>query len=290
MPPSKTETSIIIPSYNEENYIGKCLESLQKQTYKKYEIIVVDDGSTDKTPQIASSFKGVRVIKGTHQGPGVSRNLGVKNAKGEFLVFVDSDMTFPKEYLKNLLKPMLDDKNVKGTTHDYEVATNTKSPISQLWGIERVRRVQSVSRYIPGMVVFRAMRKSEFIRLGGFDPTYGYADDQTFWLKYRLQPYVAPNTTCFHRNPESLRETYKQSRWIGASLENFWTRLPGINLLVPPFLYLISPFAVPFMALRKSRSYRGTISYRSVFTYVRARYLGTVAGIARRVYHNLNSR
>ena len=62
--------SIIIPTYNEEKDISKCLESLENQAFKDFEIIVVDDGSTDKTREIVRKFKKVKLIKGKHKGPG----------------------------------------------------------------------------------------------------------------------------------------------------------------------------------------------------------------------------
>ncbi|MCW8966769.1 MAG: glycosyltransferase family 2 protein, partial [Candidatus Pacearchaeota archaeon] len=103
-----TKLSIVIPVYNEEKYIGKCLESLNKQTYKNFEIIIIDDGSTDKTVEIIKKFD-VHLIKGKHKGTAFSRNLGAKSAKGEILIFIDADMTFDKDYLKNLIKPILED-------------------------------------------------------------------------------------------------------------------------------------------------------------------------------------
>src|SRR3990167_7427329 len=139
------KVSVVIPTYNEEKDIISCIKSLFNQTYKKFEIIVVDDGSTDKTLDIIAQFKKVRVLKQNHLGSGVARNLGAKYAKGQILVFVDADMTFDKDYLKNLIKPILKDKigNVIGTTHDYEIATNTDNIYSSLYGRVRVGKEQA---------------------------------------------------------------------------------------------------------------------------------------------------
>ena len=91
------KVTVIIPTYNEEKVIEACLESLSKQTLKDAEIIVVDDGSTDETINILQKVRksrGVKIFKQKHKGPGAARNLGVRRAKGEVLVFVDADMTF----------------------------------------------------------------------------------------------------------------------------------------------------------------------------------------------------
>ena len=97
--------SIIIPVFNEQEVLSNCLASLKKQTYQPLEIIVVDDGSRDNTLQIAKKFK-VKTLAQNHKGPGPARNLGATQANGEILVFVDADMTFDKNFIKDLTKPI----------------------------------------------------------------------------------------------------------------------------------------------------------------------------------------
>ena len=132
------KVSIIIPVYNEERDIEDCINSLKKQTYKRVEIIIVDDGSTDKTLNILKKFKKITIIRGEHKGPGFSRNLGSKTAEGEILIFIDADMTFDKNYIKNLIEPFMNNPEIIGTTHDLEIATNTQKEVSKLWGEIRV--------------------------------------------------------------------------------------------------------------------------------------------------------
>ncbi len=87
--------SVIIPVYNRETYIDECIESVRKQTYEKWEIILVDDGSTDGTYKKAVSWSEydarIRVFKQENQGPGLARNRGMKEATGEYIAFLDSD-------------------------------------------------------------------------------------------------------------------------------------------------------------------------------------------------------
>lgn len=85
--------SIIIPAYNAEKYIKKCLDSLLKQTKKEIEIIVINDGSTDKTEEIVKSYndKRIKYFKNKNQGIGKTRNYGIRQATGDYIMFIDSD-------------------------------------------------------------------------------------------------------------------------------------------------------------------------------------------------------
>lgn len=82
--------SVIIPAYNADIYIEQCLSSLFCQTYKHLEIIVVDDGSTDRTSEIVKTFP-VKLIRQENQGVSVARNRGISEATGEYIHFVDAD-------------------------------------------------------------------------------------------------------------------------------------------------------------------------------------------------------
>src|SRR3989344_6018981 len=100
--------SVIIPVFNEEKTIGECLNSIKDQSYKHMEIIVVDDGSSDSTRNIVKGFSDIKLLTQSHKGPGQARSLGAANAKGEILVFVDADMTFDKDFIGDLVKPILE--------------------------------------------------------------------------------------------------------------------------------------------------------------------------------------
>ena len=106
--------SIIVPVYNVEQYLRKCVESLIKQDYSDYEIILVDDGSTDESPQICDEFVSIdnrridnrytiRVIHQANGGLSAARNAGLKVAKGEYICFVDSDDYWEENVLGGLM-------------------------------------------------------------------------------------------------------------------------------------------------------------------------------------------
>lgn len=93
--------SVIIPTLNEEKYISFLLESIKKQDFTDYEIIVADGGSKDKTVEIAKNY-GCKIIKGGL--PSKGRNEGAKVAKGELLFFIDADSTLPLVFFSKLIK------------------------------------------------------------------------------------------------------------------------------------------------------------------------------------------
>ncbi|MBR3139503.1 MAG: glycosyltransferase, partial [Methanobrevibacter sp.] len=92
--------SIIIPTYNEEEYLPVLLESIKEQDFDDYEVIVADANSTDRTREIAEEYGCIVVDGGL---PGVGRNNGAKVAKGEYLLFLDSDLQLTEDYLRDVL-------------------------------------------------------------------------------------------------------------------------------------------------------------------------------------------
>ena len=103
--------TIVLNVYNCEKYVKKCLDSLIKQTYKNLEILIINDGSTDKSLEICEKYQKkdnrIRIITHENCGLSLSRNAGIDNAKGEYIYFIDSDDYIEKdtiEYLYNLCK------------------------------------------------------------------------------------------------------------------------------------------------------------------------------------------
>jgi len=276
------KASIIIPSYNEQKDLGEAIRSLSEQSFKDFEVIVVDDGSTDQPPKIAKEL-GARVFRQSHKGPGAARNLGAKNAKGAVLVFVDSDMTFDKDYLKNLIGPIK--KGIMGTTHEQEIVKNTTNIWGRCWGKIRVNKEEAQN-----VKIFRAIKKDKFLEMGGFNPKYGYADDQTFWFEYRIKPIVAKNTICYHKNPDTLNGVYKQSRWIGASIENPIVSGRGVKHLSPIVMFLLFPIGILFFTIKRLIRNKDPSIIIQMLIFMFVRYFGTLAGITRKNYLGINSR
>lgn len=106
--------SIIIPIYNSELYLKRCLDSVINQTYSSLEIILVNDGSTDNSYGICLEYQKkdsrIKVIHQKNQGAGIARNLGLKHSTGNFVTFIDSDDYVEKDYIEYLCNLMINNK------------------------------------------------------------------------------------------------------------------------------------------------------------------------------------
>ncbi|OED30385.1 glycosyltransferase family 2 protein [Methanosphaera sp. WGK6] len=132
-----TKISIIIPVYNSSKYIRECLNSIKKQTFHDFEVICIDDKSTDNSLDIlkkyASNDKRFKIIQQEHKGPGAARNKGLLEAKGEYILFIDSDDWIDKNTL-NIL---------------YNQATQTKSDLVLFNSIEHYNNNKTRTRIYP---------------------------------------------------------------------------------------------------------------------------------------------
>ena len=106
--------SVIIPAYNIEDYIGRCLDSIISQTYKNLEIIVVDDGSRDHTGEILDNYakkdRRIKVIHKENGGVSSARNKGIEAAEGDYIGFIDGDDLIESEMYKTLVD-LLEEEN-----------------------------------------------------------------------------------------------------------------------------------------------------------------------------------
>lgn len=215
------KVSVIIPFYNEEKYLQNCLESLGKQSLKEFEAIVVDDGSSQESRirnqelRFKKKFKDFKLLRQKHQGPGVARNLGASEAKGEILVFVDADMVFDKDFLKKLVAPIIEEKT-KGTFSKEEYVANWKNSWARCWSFNKGVGQRLIPKSYPEEApVFRAILKSEFEKVRGFSRTGDYTDDWSLSRKLGYRAKAAKDAIYYHYNPDSLREIFIQARWIG---------------------------------------------------------------------------
>ena len=213
--------SIIIPAYNSEKTLSACLESLEDQSLSKedYEVIVVDDGSTDSTATIAKKFNN-KYIYQTNQGPASARNKGVKSAVGDIILFTDSDCVPDHNWIREMVKPFSNSEviGVKGTykTKQKELAAK----FAQAEFEDRYDLLQKSSTIDMIDTYSAAYRKDVFLNIGGFDQSFPVANNEDTDLSYRLAAsgyklVFNPNAFVYHNHPDTLTKYLKIKFWRG---------------------------------------------------------------------------
>ncbi len=202
--------SIIVPAFNEEKRIETCIKSLLNQSFlEPFEIIVVDDGSTDKTKEVVKKFSKVKYFYQKNKGPATARNLGALKAHGEIIIFTDADCEADKNMLKELLKPFKD-KKIIGVQGTYK--TKQKSLIANFIQLEIEDRynLMKKNKFIDFIGSYCcAYRKKEFMQVKGFDESYPIASGEDPDLSFKLAKKGAklifnPLAMVFHFHPTSL--------------------------------------------------------------------------------------
>jgi len=168
--PKNPPISIVIPALNEEGFLERALKSLLKQDFKQFELIVVDNGSTDRTAKIAAEF-GARVVFEPKKGAGYARQKGFLEAKGEIVATTDADTILPKNWVSRIVKEFKKRKKMVafgGLFLLYSGTPASKTVISRLaypaWILDRLF---SGGWSIPG--VNFSVRKKAFMEVGGFN-------------------------------------------------------------------------------------------------------------------------
>lgn len=212
--------SVIVCSYNGGRTLPRCLESLGKINYPNYEVILVDDGSTDNTPEIAAQFPKVNYIHQTNHGLSHARNTGAAAAKGDVFAYTDSDCMADPDWLYYLIGTLasgdyagVGGPNVSPPARNAIQACVAAAP----GGPSHVLLTDTVAEHIPGCNM--AFRRWAFENIGGFDPEYRKAGDDVDFC-WRLQQAggviaFSPTAIVWHHRRFTLREFMKQQEGYG---------------------------------------------------------------------------
>lgn len=213
--------SVIIPMYNARKTIRMTLEGLKQQTLKDFEIVVVDDGSTDGSAQVIQDFAtqnslSVKVVQQVNSGAGKARNAGVQNSSGDIVVFVDSDCIPPSNWLEAMTRPIKDD--MAGCTCGYKVK-NRESITARYVDYEIARRHRKLVGKTTNAVgsYSLSLLKEAFRKVGGFDTSYTSADAEDFDLAFRLNRagyniFFTGDTFVYHFHPAYLKKYFVVGR------------------------------------------------------------------------------
>lgn len=201
--------SVVIPAYNAESTVARCLESVGQQTFGDFEVIVVDDGSVDATAEMASAHPVCpRVILQQNRGPGAARNNGVLNARGRYIAFLDSDDTWFPWTLQTYLETIVATSAafIAGLPGGAAFRLERSPPSSP--------RIRLYDDYLSSAddelwigTCGTVIRRDNLVAIGGFATTRFNAEDSDLWMRLGDAPGFAMVTSppCFTyiRRPNS---------------------------------------------------------------------------------------
>jgi len=217
--------SVIIPAYNAEKLLPACLSALLNQSVDAsgYEIIVVDDGSSDNTSEIVKGFKSVRLLRQKNQGPAAARNEGVKHAKGNIILFTDSDCVPNGDWVEQMILPFKRNNDIAGVKGTYK--TKQRSLAARFVQIEYEDKYDLLRKteYIDFIDTYSAaFKKNVFVEFGGYDTSFPLACAEDVELSFRMSSkgykmVYNPRAIVFHTHPSSFgsyfTKKYKFAYW-----------------------------------------------------------------------------
>ena len=245
--------SVIVPAYNAEATLPALLNSLSNQSYKDYEIVVVDDFSRDRTPRITRDYQCKLIILSKNHGPAYCRNIGVKNASGEILVFTDSDCIADYHWLANIHR-CFSNSNIAAIMGRVILMPSTLlgNSISALGfpaggaiGFEKIWRVDQYGFTDSLSSCNCAIRKDIFDKIGGFDVSFPYPGGEDSLLAYSLRRLnhrikYYPSALVYHNARDSLAGFLKWQFHRGVSSFLFSTKISDKKRFVSLRLWSIS--------------------------------------------------
>ena len=191
--------SVIIPCYNSAKYIVETLDSVKNQTFNDFEIIIVNDGSTDNSEEIINKYihenKSINIVLVVQDNKGLSgaRNTGAKHAKGEYIVFIDSDDKIHPNYLKKSIFLLENDTKLQIIYSEAEFFDAKKGR----WKLPYFK-INSflIQNCIPA---FAVLRTKTFVNFNGFDENLKFTEDWELWIRI-----IKEFPDCVYRIPEIL--------------------------------------------------------------------------------------
>jgi len=217
--------SVIIPSFNAEKTISACLSALLDQTFSpsEYEIIVVDDGSTDGTSDAVMEFNDVKLVRQKNRGPAAARNTGVERAAGDLVLFTDSDCIPERNWIEQMVRPFENDPGLAGAKGAYKTRQREYAARFVQLEYEDKYDLLGKSKYIDFIDTYSAaFRRGVFLELGGYDTSFPVACAEDVDLSFRMHSrgyrmVFNPDAVVYHTHPASFaayfKKKYKFAYW-----------------------------------------------------------------------------
>lgn len=249
------EISVVVPAYNAERTINKTVEALLSQKIERsYEIIVIDDGSTDATQEILRKYP-IKLISQKNAGPSAARNVGWKAASGEIVAFTDSDCVPVPGWLEALSKHF-EDSSVGGVGGTYKTE-NPESILAAYIAEDSRFRQSGLRREIEGTGTYSAaFRKKLLEHVGGFDESYRKATAEDFDLCFAIRKtghkiIYEPEAVVGHYHKESFLKYLKSQFWHAVSRVYLYSKYKNMakgDQYTPLYVLMQVPISLLFLA------------------------------------------
>jgi glycosyltransferase involved in cell wall biosynthesis len=230
---SQPQVSVIIPTYNCAHYLPEAINSVLAQTYSNFEIIVVDDGSTDHTDQVLQVYSHqIQIIQQANQeGVALARNHGIQQARGEWIAFLDADDVFLPDKLAVQVELALAEPQL-GMIHSGWQRVNSQGDLLMLvepWHQVPELTLESWLRWKPVLPSAMLFRRDWLEQAGGFDPRFPPAEDTELVLRLALWGCEAkwvPQVTVKYRQHDSsaMHKGLPQARSLAAVIDHFFAQ------------------------------------------------------------------
>lgn len=191
--------SVVIPLYNKELSIRNTIQSVLKQTFQDFEIVVVNDGSTDSSASVVESFKDprIRLIHQDNQGVSAARNKGVEQSEYDWIAFLDGDDLWRDNHLEEVVKMMgvFPNEKVYVTSFEYSDGRSMfkHARINKVFKIENYFKEAIQGNLICTIVV--VIHKSCFDKIGGFNPKLNRGEDLDVWARLAKRYTIIKSST-----------------------------------------------------------------------------------------------
>lgn len=195
--------SVIIPTYNRAHLVGRAIKSVLNQTFQDFELIVVDDGSTDNTKEVVNSFSDTRIRYIKHEinkGGNAARNAGLKNSKGEYIAFLDSDDEWLPEKLEKQVNMFQKSSDEVALIYSWAEIIDEKGNLfmksQPMIKGEALREILN-GNFLPSSTVI--VKKACFDKVGLFDENFTSCQDREMWTRIAAQCRVEVLPECLVR-------------------------------------------------------------------------------------------
>lgn len=220
LPVNSPLVSVVVPVYNGERFVGECLDSLSAQTYRPLEIIIADDGSTDRSAEIAEQHTALPIVlREPHRCAPAVRNAGIRRATGEYVAFCDVDDLWTTDKIQKQVAIFEAQQEVGFVFTDY-ARVDAKGENLRYRKVGRLEKAFNKSDQFASLVLRNSvptstvmLRRSLFERIGFFDETMRIADDWDLWIR------VAKSGTRMHRINEVLMHYRLHGQNISSKIE-----------------------------------------------------------------------